>query len=191
MRSNHQIQIRLKSQIESEELIDLRYEIKRGENNEGFEVLTNEDAGLILLAMDLEEPWRCHQKYRVMDDSHSRIFGRPEVNGTKIASLYESFKTIESTLPEIEDKPFSTYNLTKYFLAYAVSKILKSSENGKALFNHLDRILHPKKLDDFKQVIATIAETSALDLKLRFPTYLKMTISTIRPSLKVLLGVSR
>ena len=51
------------------------YEIKQGEVNKGKSLLSNEYAGLILLAMDLAQPWSCHQKYKVMDELHSEIFG--------------------------------------------------------------------------------------------------------------------
>jgi hypothetical protein len=72
------------------------YEIKQGEVSKGKAVLTNESAGLILLLMDLAQPWSCPQKYKVMDELHSDIFGRPDVIGTKILGYRECFSVVES-----------------------------------------------------------------------------------------------
>ncbi len=111
LRSNHPIQARLQREIMDIDYGNYRYEVKRGEDNQGFNVISNEEAGLILLAIDLGEPWSCHQRYRVMDDSHARIFGQPHVNGYKIVALHEAFRGTLVGLEELDDKPFAAYNL--------------------------------------------------------------------------------
>ena len=79
LKSNHNVQQRLKVEVSAISNDTVAYEIKQGEVDQVKTVLTNEAAGLILLAMDLAQPWSCHQKYKVMDELHSDIFGRPDV----------------------------------------------------------------------------------------------------------------
>ena len=164
LRSNHPIQARLQREIADINYEGYRYEVKRGEDNQGFKVISNEEAGLILLAMDLGEPWSCHQKYRVMDDSHARIFGQPHVNGHKVIALYKAFQATLSGLKDIENKPFATYNLTKYFLGFVVSEILKTSNTGKALLHSPKVLFEREAIEEFTKLYADISETVALDL---------------------------
>lgn len=91
LKSNHMIQQRLKAEVNAISSGKVAYEIKQGESNKGKAVLSNESAGLILLAMDLLQPWSCHQKYKVMDELHSDIFGRPGVTGARILAFWECF----------------------------------------------------------------------------------------------------
>lgn len=84
LRSNHDIMIRLKSEFGKEDY-GYEFEIKRGEKFEsGKPVISNEDAGRLLLAFDAMEPYSCHQIYKVFDEKYAEIFGRPEVNAGRI-----------------------------------------------------------------------------------------------------------
>lgn len=164
LRSNHAIQTRLKKEVETASNSKLFYEIKRGENPGGKEVLSNEDAGLFLLAMDLGEPWSCHQKYKIMDESHAKIFGRPNVNGEKIVLFRKCFSEAIGALTEIDDQAFAGYNLTKYFLAYAVAEIMKTSDEARPYMIAPEGIVQGGQADKFAKLFGEIAETTALDL---------------------------
>lgn len=162
MRSNHGIQQRLKAEVENIGA-GVAYEVKRGEKLDG-KILENEDAGLILLAMDLGEPWSCHQKYKVMDDSHSKIFGRPDVTGWKIVGLHELFLTLDEALNEFDDQAFGQYTLTRYFLSHAVSEIIRDSKRGSLAFRSLRQIIEQGQLAELCQVFSDIAKTTVNDL---------------------------
>ena len=164
LRSNHPIQVRLQREIMDINYQNYRYEVKRGEDNQGFAVISNEEAGLILLAIDLGEPWSCHQKYRVMDDLHGRIFGQPHVNGYKIIGLHEAFRATRVGINDIADKPFSAYNLTKYFISFVVSEIVKTSNRGKAILHNPKILFDRSVIDEFAQIFEVISQTVALDL---------------------------
>ncbi|MBY3440007.1 hypothetical protein HFN89_38905 [Rhizobium laguerreae] len=164
LKANHGIQQRLKQEIESIDGQAVVYEVKRGEKHKGKEVISNEDVGLILLALDLGEPWSCHQRYKVMDESHSKIFGRPDVDGYKIIALLRAFEAVEPALDSFDDGSVGHYSLTRYFLAYAVAEIIKDSEVGKAVFNDFSTLFVKGTLDKFVQVFADIAETTVHDL---------------------------
>ncbi|AKC88058.1 AIPR family protein [Pseudoxanthomonas suwonensis] len=164
LKSNHMIQQRLKAEVEAISAATVAYEIKQGEVNKGKLVLSNESAGLILLAMDLLQPWSCHQKYKVMDELHSDIFGRPGVTGARILGYWESFKAVEEALDAIEDKHLAYYNLTKYFLAYAVITLLRTDPAGVAMLQNIEKVLIPDKLPKLLEVIGGLARSLALDL---------------------------
>jgi len=164
MKSNHSIQQRLKTEVSAVSSGNVAYEIKQGEDNKGKTVLINEQAGLILLAMDLGQPWSCHQKYKVMDELHSDIFGRPDVTGARILGFWECFKSVESALDAIEDKNFAFYNLTKYFLAHAVVSLIRTKPEGVAMLNNMKGIHSSGRLAELVEIITDLAKSLAFDL---------------------------
>lgn len=164
LKSNHNIQQRLKAEVCAVSKDKVAYEIKQGEDNKGRTVLSNEQAGLILLAMDLGQPWNCHQKYKVMDDLHSDIFGRPDVTGARIMGYWECFKSAESALDLIEDKHFAYYNLTKYFLVSAVVSLLRTEPVGVAMLKNMAGILTSGRQAELVELFGSLAKSLALDL---------------------------
>ena len=70
-KSNNRIQIRLQNEIRNEYGTEFHFEIKRGEDNQGRKTITNELAGLYLLAFDLKRPWDTHRKYQIFEDEHA------------------------------------------------------------------------------------------------------------------------
>ena len=164
LKSNHNIQQRLKAEVCTVSNDAVAYEIKQGEANKGRIVLKNESAGLILLAMDLAQPWSCHQKYKVMDELHSDIFGRPDVTGSRIFGYWECFKSVESALEAIDNKHFAYYNLTKYFLVYAVVSLVRTKPEGVAMLNNMKGIIASGRLPESVEIISVLAKSLALDL---------------------------
>lgn len=164
LKSNHNIQQRLKAEIDALSNHEIAYEIKQGEDNKGKTVIVNEQAGLIMLAMDLSEPWSCHQKYKVMDELHSNIFGRPDVTGAKILGYWSCFKSVESALDAIEDKHFAYYTLTKYFLAYATVSLLRTNPIGEEMLNNMKGILTSNRQEELAELFKNLATSLALDL---------------------------
>ncbi len=165
MRSNHGVQQRLQQEVGQLNLKNYVYEVKRGENNKGKVCISNEDAGLALLAIDLREPWACHQKYKVMDEAHSKIFGRADVTGAKIVLFVELLAMIDKHSDDFADKPFGHYALTKYFLAYAVSEIITDSEKGRQLISTPDKIVKNGNIDEFVKLVSGLVETTIDDLE--------------------------
>ncbi|WP_229861790.1 AIPR family protein [Pseudodonghicola xiamenensis] len=164
MKSNHNLQQRLKAEVSKVSDGNFAYEIKQGESNKGKEIISNEAAGLVLLAADLEQPWSCHQKYKVMDDLHSEIFGRPGVTGARILALWECFQEIPTVLDELENKPFANYALTKYFIFFAVIQIIKDSSEGAHILKSLDEFSKNDQLDELAAGFAILARNAAIDL---------------------------
>src|SRR3546814_16195503 len=84
------------------------YEIKRGEVVNSRHVITNEEAARHLLAFDLQQQWACPQTYRLFDELHSEIFGRKEVNASRLPTLSVLFDAVLATLPDLKNQIVST-----------------------------------------------------------------------------------
>ena len=164
MRSNHIIQQRIKKEVDELNYKNIVYEVKRGEINIGKVALSNEDAGLAVLALDLGEPWNCHQRYKVMDESHGKIFGRPDVTGAKVIALSEMLRSVGPVLDDFEDSQFGHYNLTRYFLAHVVAEIIRSEPKGKILFRNFESLFNDEKIGDLIDVFRALVETTVQDL---------------------------
>lgn len=165
LKSNNAIQIRLQKEFD-DCFDDVQYEIKRGESHDGTKhIITNEDAGRLLLAYDLKEPYSCHQVYKLFDDKYSDIFGRPEVNAYRIVFLENLAESVSEGCNEIEYKPLSKYGLTKYFLMFVLREIIEQDEIGIELHRNPKMLFDKQELrDKFDEVIEDILETVIVDL---------------------------
>jgi len=131
LQSNSSIQRRLQAEFQASLSPTFGYEIKRGEKVEATYIVTNEAAARMILAFDLQQPWSCHQSYRLFDDLHSEIFGRPEVNAWRIAAIYVMFDAVLAALDGVENKLVASYTLTHYFLLYLLRQALEVDPEGK------------------------------------------------------------
>jgi hypothetical protein len=109
------------------------YEVKRGQIAGKGEVITNENAGLYLIAFDEQAPWATHRKYQVFDEKYSEIFGRPVVDADRIVMCHEIMKVIEAHTNDIKNALFGKYVLTKYLLLFMVRKVLETESFGEAI----------------------------------------------------------
>ena len=85
--SNHRMQVRLQGEVA--QLYDGHYylDIKRGEPVGSGVCISNEDAGLYMMAFDFKEPWATHRRYQVFRERHGALFGRPEATAHRIVML--------------------------------------------------------------------------------------------------------
>ncbi len=136
LQSNTLIQTKLQTEINSKG--EFCYRIKRGEHVDWDQntVIENDLAARILLAFDVKEPWTCHQTYKLFDELHAPIFGRPEVNGDRIVILYRIYQIIMSKLGMIENQLFAKYRLTHFFLMYLLREVLETDPLGKKFCTH-------------------------------------------------------
>ena len=163
-KSNNPIQQRLKKEVAALKFSDFVLEVKQGELNDKKRVLRNEDAGLALLAIDLGEPWTCHQKFKVMDDSHAKIFGRADVSGAKLVFCHLLVEAMRGVLDNFDDPVFGHYNLTKFFLAHAVSQTVRDEDSVKAVLTDPRPLFEKRTVDDFLKVFSGLASTTVDDL---------------------------
>src|SRR5206468_2492466 len=96
--ANNPMQIRLQNEFHNVYGGQYSFEIKRGEAKGPGTVISNEYAGLLLMAFDLKEPWATHRKYQVFEDRHADLFGRPEVTADRIVLCHVIAEAIEEAL---------------------------------------------------------------------------------------------
>jgi hypothetical protein len=105
-RSNDSVRVRLQAEFEKLAFDGYSFEVKRGEEGSG-KAISNEYAGKLLLAFDLNELWSCHQTYKVFDEKYAHIFARPEVSARRIIFLAEIMSLIEKYLPDVKNASFA------------------------------------------------------------------------------------
>jgi hypothetical protein len=131
LQSNSRIQARLQEEFKRQYPKQIFYKVARGEQSRCPETIENELAGRILLAFDLQEPWSCHQTYKLFEDLHAPIFGRPEVTATRIVALHDVYQVVVEHLDLIKNKPLAHYGLTQFFLTFLLRRALDTDEMGK------------------------------------------------------------
>jgi len=167
-KSYNPIQIRLQNEFNQHFLNQYYYEIKRGELTPNqSEVISNEEAGILLMSFDLREPWGTHRKYQVFEDLYNEIFARPEVTADRILILKLIDNSVANKIGNINNQLIARYNLTRYAILYFIRTILENDETGK------DVILRPEvyvrnEIDrtDFIDCINRIIDDIIVDLNM-------------------------
>jgi AIPR protein len=143
-KANNQIQIRLQNEFTRHYAGQFELEIKRGEALGPGNVISNEIAGLYLMAFDLKEPWATHRKYQVFEDKHADIFGRPEVNADRVVMCQAIMDAIESHIFDIHNKLFGRYILTQYLLMFIVREIFDNDEFAQEILARPEKFVRDK-----------------------------------------------
>ncbi len=164
-KANDPIQIRLQNEFNRLYRGVYWFDIKRGEISGAGEAISNEDAGLCLMAFDLKEPWATHRKYQVFDDKHADLFGRPEVTADRIVVCHEILKAIEGANDKIENKLFGKYVLTKYALLFMLREILEKDERGKELLiSPVEFVRNAPDREHLRQVLRQLLNDVIVDV---------------------------
>ena len=163
LRSNHRIQLRLQKEMNDAEG-DYFFEIKRGEKApDGKTVITNDQVGRALLAFDVQEPWSAHQIYKVFDEKYAKIFGGPEVTAERVIFVHKLMGVVGKGLPKLKNKPMASYTLTRYFMLYLLSRILRENEVSKPYVAN-PALLTERQMEDFLVKCENILATVVVDL---------------------------
>lgn len=164
LQSNSAIQRRLQTEFQSAFDGKVHYEIKRGESAaSSATVITNEEAARMLLAFDVKQPWACHQSYRLFDDLHSEIFGRPEVNAHRIVALDVLREAVVESLASIEDRLIASYRLTRYFFLYLLREAIESDTLGGTFIESPKTILSEIGAEGLKHVACQVLADLVID----------------------------
>lgn len=140
LRSNHDLMLRLRKEFEKANC-GYEFEIKRGQPASGTKkTISNEEAGRDLLAFDLNEPYSCHQIYRVFDEKYAETFGRREVTYGRIIFLSQVRDAVSDALDNLENRAMAKYALTKYFIMNVVGQIMRLFENSQKFLRNSDTV---------------------------------------------------
>ncbi|MEQ8832372.1 MAG: AIPR family protein [Alphaproteobacteria bacterium] len=169
-RSTNLLQTRLESEFRRIDFENYKYIIKRGQDETGNSII-NEEAGRILMAYDIGEPWSCHQIYKVFDEKYTDIFGRPSVNAWRIILLTKMMESVQESLITIKHEPIQRYRLTRYFLLYAISRLFGEDDICIKIMSDPESILKEKdKLNKLLYTVQTISARYCVDLRAEFVT---------------------
>jgi hypothetical protein len=160
LRSNHNIMLRLKAEFEKDEPA-YSFEIKRGDVPEAGKMsLTNEFAGRLLLAFDLNEPYSCHQVYKVFDEKYAEIFGRPEVTASRIVFINALYDIVSAHMDELDHEQMRGYALTRFFVLNVLRHVMEKSPAAQEFILDKNAMGDPAKrqaiLDQVPDVISDI-----------------------------------
>jgi len=134
-KSNNHIQIRLQNEFRRVYGTEFFFEIKRGENADGLEVISNEIAGQYLMAWDLKQPWATHRKYQIFEDKHSDLFGRPDVTADRIVLCHVLASCIDGHTSSINNQLFAKYALTRFFFIYVLRLLIESDNSATEIIS--------------------------------------------------------
>jgi len=130
LQANSTIQRRLQNELTANYGGEVFYRIKRGEPDQAEQVIDNDEAGRVLLAFDLKEPWTCHQTYKILDELHAKIFARPAVTAGRIVAVSDLQTAIQQCMSDIENRMLASYRLCEYLLLYLLRSALELDEAG-------------------------------------------------------------
>lgn len=170
--SNNPMQIRLQNEFRTEYGGQYAFEIKRGEAPGSGPVISNEDAGLFLMAFDLKEPWGTHRKYQVFEDKYADLFGRPEVTADRIVLCQVIVEAIDEALPSVKNQLFARYRLTRYMFLYIVRVILESDSLAQEILGNPGKFVRDKtSRDHFRECIRNVVGDVVVDLNAEVDEY--------------------
>jgi hypothetical protein len=163
--SNNRIQIRLQNEFDRNYKDEFSFEIKRGENKGPGKVISNEDAGLLLMAFDLKEPWATHRKYKVFEEKSGDLFGRKEVTADRIVMCHVIEDAIKGFLPKINNQLVAKYKLTQYIILYVLRNILEKEPLYKEIIMRPGRFVRTQMArSHFHDCISRIIGDVIVDL---------------------------
>ncbi|MCR9218904.1 MAG: AIPR family protein [Alphaproteobacteria bacterium] len=167
-RSTNLLQTRLEAEFRRIGFEGYSYVIKRGQDETGNAII-NDEAGRLLMAYDVGEPWSCHQIYKVFDEKYTEVFGRPSVNAWRIILLTKMMEKVLESLNTIKFEPLQRYRLTRYFLLYAISRLLDGDEAARSILANPEALLkNAEKLTKFLETVRTISSRYCVDLRAEF-----------------------
>lgn len=126
--ANNPLQIRLQQEFRQNYHQQYFFEIKRGETAGAGSFISNEEAGLLLMAFDTGEPWATHRKYQVFEDKYTELFARKEVTADRIILCRIIADSVDAALPKLTNGLVAKYVLTRYMMLYFVRNILGKDE---------------------------------------------------------------
>ena len=171
-KANSSPQIRLQNEFMQLYTDSYQYEIKRGEAPKDGLLISNEDAGLYLMAFDLKEPWGTHRKCQVFDDKHGALFGRPEVTADRIVMCQVLREEIDKASQGIKNTLFGKYALTRYLLMYVVRELLEEDAVGAQAIGSPDKFVRSEdNRAKFRKCIRALLNDVVIDINAEVKQY--------------------
>lgn len=168
-RSNTDTQTRIQQDIHKN-YPQYFYQIKTGEEIPQDKIaIDNQLAGRLLIVFDLKEPWAVQGIKKIFEDSHAKVFARPEVTGGRIVTLFKLYTEIIKDIEQIEPQLFQGYQITKFMLLHLVSEVLSQEELGQQFCKKPESFCQTLEEEQhFAKSIHTMVEDLIVDLNGEF-----------------------
>jgi hypothetical protein len=125
------------------------YEIREGETLKAAQVLDNQEAAQLLMAVYKHEPWSAVRKVRLFEtDNYRKIFDR-EVTAARLYLLRQVADLVLSKRGDLRDDLAASFASVRFTLAYLLAQVAAESNDGQELFEKPDRWL-PDKVTEVK-----------------------------------------
>jgi hypothetical protein len=134
----------------------LGFAIRAGEQLGTAEVLDNQQAAQLLMAVYVEEPWNAVRKVRLFDQDYHRIFSR-QVDAHVLFFIHELAKLVEASKPRLRSELQASFASARLALAYLAMRVLRESGEGNGLLGEPERWL-PDRLAEVNAAVETIIE---------------------------------
>jgi hypothetical protein len=170
--ANSAIQIRIQNEFSRDYPGEYVFEIKRGEILPSGTVISNETAGLLLMAFDLKEPWATHRKGQVFDERYSDLFGKPTVTADRIVLCQVIAEAVDGGLAKINNQLFARYLLARYFLVYMIRNILENDGLADSILKTPGKFVRESNdRAHFRQCLDTVVNDLVIDLNAEVDDY--------------------
>ncbi len=138
----------------------------------GGTVISNEIAGLLLMAFDLKEPWATHRTGQIFEERYSDLFGKPTVTADRIVLCQVVAEAVDGALTKITNQLFARYKLARYFLVYMIRNILEKDDLAENILKTpRDFVREVKDRAKFRQCLDTIVDDLVIDLNAEVDEY--------------------
>ncbi len=155
-RSTDATQRDLQTQVRASYGPGLGFAIRAGEQLGTTEVLDNQSAAQLLMAVYVEEPWNAVRKVRLFDQDYHRIFNR-QVDAHRLFFLHELAKLVDACKHRLRPELQASFASARLTIAYLIMRVLRESTQGSELLAEPERWL-PDRLPEVGDAVESIVE---------------------------------
>ena len=124
----------MKRAVEEEFGAAFGYEIREGERSTAHEVLNNQEAAQLLMAVYQRQPWNAVRKVRLFDTDYRTIFDR-DVTASRLYLLKQISKALQGRREALRSDLAASFASIRFTLAYLLGAVLRESEAGCGLLD--------------------------------------------------------
>jgi hypothetical protein len=132
------------------------YAIREGEKLEAAQVLSNQEAAQLLMAIYLQEPWNAVRKVRLFDTDYRRIFNR-DVNADRLYLVQQISDALAGIRDKLRPDLAASFASVRFTLAYLLAKVLAETDEGTELVQTPGRWL-PDSVGDVRNSLASLLD---------------------------------
>lgn len=140
-RSTDPIQRDLQQQVEKRYGKELAYAIRAGETfPKGVNVLDNQRAAQLLMAVYLGEPWNAVRKVRLFYEDYHRIFNK-DVDGDRLYFIALVDEVLESVSGKLRGDLRASFASVRLTIAHVLGQLLRQNQRGQELLDKPEKWL--------------------------------------------------